>query len=39
MGGAIPPSSVSLHGLHGDSFIFNFIKSRGLVLSNVADLP
>jgi len=39
MGGAIPPSSVSFHGLHGDSFTSNFIKSLGLVLSDVTGLP
>ena len=39
MGGAITPSSVCLYGLHRDSFTFNFIKSLGLVLSNIPGLP
>jgi len=39
MGGAIPPSSECLHGLHSHSFTFSFFKSLGLVLSYVTGLP
>jgi hypothetical protein len=39
MSGALTPSSLCLHDLHKESFTFNFIKSLGLVLSNVTGLP
>jgi hypothetical protein len=39
MSGAITPSSLCLHDLQRDSFTFNFIKSLGLLLSNVTGLP